>query len=334
MRLNLVGVKRRGLQWLAAALWLFCGPGVSAEVPEPLSLQQALEFADGHPRAVYQGQAPLPPRGQPLYLDCHSLAYAGTPGNDPRRNRPGEILLAPRTAQRLEILLRFLDVLLADQAFSRYDEANAVAYIQYDRAREREALGQVSELRVEELNALFLEVRHKRAAAEAAQRLTRALLARALGRPEDLPRDLLPAPALQLPDKPPEAKQALAAAMKSNRWLAEGLATLGGERRRVLEMELGQQILELVLRLQVLQDAGRYAVAETLRRDLKLEQSRVLYEKELKADLGFSMSAQTRARLREQRVEFCNILTWAELNALQGKPLLSHEPPAAETKKP
>jgi hypothetical protein len=91
-------------------------------------------------------------------------------------------------------------------------------------------------------------------------------------------------------------------------------------------MELQQQVLELVLRLQVLGDAGRYAAAETLRRDLKLEQSRVLYEKELRADLGYSMSAQTRARLREQRVEFCKILTWAELNALQGKAPLTQQP--------
>ena len=52
-----------------------------------------------------------------------------------------------------------------------------------------------------------------------------------------------------------------------------------------------------------------------------LEQSRVLYEKELRADLGFSMSEQTRARLREQQVAYCRILAWAELNALQGKPV-------------
>jgi hypothetical protein len=44
-----------------------------------------------------------------------------------------------------------------------------------------------------------------------------------------------------------------------------------------------------------------------------------MYELEAKADLGFSMSQQTKARRDEQETAFCRALTRAELNALQGQ---------------
>jgi hypothetical protein len=38
------------------------------------------------------------------------------------------------------------------------------------------------------------------------------------------------------------------------------------------------------------------------------------------------MSRQTQARLRERQIAYCQAVTWAELNALQNKPVW----PAAE----
>ena len=137
-----------------------------------------------------------------MYLGCHDLAFGS--GADDRRDRVGTDLLPPLEAQRLEILERFFDVLIADQGFSSSNEAMAIAYIQFDRGNIRRDLGQFSELKAAELTASYQVVRQRRAAAEAGQRLTRGLLAQALNRPETLPRELvvpkLPAPPAALPE--------------------------------------------------------------------------------------------------------------------------------------
>jgi hypothetical protein len=111
-------------------------------------------------------------------------------------------------------------------------------------------------------------------------------------------------------------------ALDGNRWLADLKAGGTEPEARLIDLELRQQALELLLRLEGLAAAEQYATIESLHRDLKLDESRTLYEQEVKSDLGYSMSQQTLARLREQRVAYCKALAWAELNALQGRPLL------------
>ncbi len=290
-----------------------------AEIPEPLDLGQALGFAEAHPRTRLGAAGPLP-RRLPLYLACHDLAFGAAATGDNTRNRPVDALLDPVDAQRLEILARFLDVVLADLSFSRYNEAMAVAYIQVDRAGIRRDLGQVSELRVAELDVTYQDVRQRRAGSEAAQRLTRALLAQALDRPESLPRDLVTPKLPVLPATLPDLKAVVAAAQAGNRAPAKAQSA-DPDSARVLELELRQQALELLLRLQALAVSSESSRAETALRDLKLDESRVLYEQEAAADLGYSMSQQTKAHLDEQRVAYCRALAWAELQALQGKTL-------------
>ena len=111
------------------------------EVPDPLSLEQALGFAEGHPRVRVErasaGIARQLPRAQPLYLGCHSLAFSGARSNDAARDVAWFGLLSSTDAQRLEIMQRFFDVLLADLSFARDNEAMAVAFIQFDRAEAR-----------------------------------------------------------------------------------------------------------------------------------------------------------------------------------------------------
>ena len=312
-------------RWGILSVALACALAASAQdsaIPEPLGLAQALDLAEGHPRTqldpAYRG---APPRRLPLYLACHDLAFGAAAAGDDRRNGLPDGLIDPVDAQRLEILVRFLDVVLADQSFSRYSEAMAVAYIQFDRANIRRELGQVSELRVAELNATYQEVRQRRAGSEAAQRLTRALLAQAIDRADVLPRELstpnLPSP----PDPLPELKEVVTAAEAGNRTLAAVKVGKEPERARILGLELRQQALELLLRLQALAASVQSTQAETTLRDLKLDESRVLYEQEAAADLGYSMSQQTKARLDEQRVAYCRALAWAELQALQGNPV-------------
>ncbi len=298
-----------------------CATAEDDGLPDPLSLEQALDYAEQSPRSRTSG----PPsdkfaRRLPLYLDCHHLAYSHT-GRDDQRNRPLDALLDPIDAQRLEILARFFDVLLADLSFSRYSEAMAVAYIQYDRANVRRELGQISELRVAELETVYQDVLRKRAASQISQRLTRSLLAQAIGRPDELPRDLSQPRPPEIPAELPEVEQVVSAVVAENQCLGALKEGAAADHVRLVDMELRQQALELLLRLEALAAAAKHANSELFLSDLKLDESRTLYEQEVKADLGFSMSRQTRARLDEQRVAYCRALTWAELNALQGKPL-------------
>ena len=314
-------MRTKGLTFLSALLLGLVGVlrAFGDTLPDPLALGQALSLAEEHPRVRLGAEAAAFPRRQPLYLDCHHLAYSQL-GSDDRRSRPLDALLSPLAAQQLEIMERFLDVLLADLSYARYNEAMAVAYIQYDRANVRRELGQFSELRVAELETTYQDVLRKRAASEASQRVTRALLAQAVARPGELPRNLVVPPLASPPAELPSVQDLLARRAET---LAsdEGASVGGDERERLFAMEWQQQVLELLQRLQALQAAARYADTDSFMRDLKLDESRTLYEQEVKADLGFSMSQQTRAHLQEQRVTYCRALAWAEINALLGEPV-------------
>ncbi|MGA7981928.1 MAG: hypothetical protein WCA32_17110, partial [Chromatiaceae bacterium] len=152
-------------------------------------------------------------------------------------------------------------------------------------------------------------------------RLTRALLAQAMDRPGELPRDLTAPQLPPLPKEPPDVDATVKVASERNAWLGTLKAAASEPQARLIEMEVQQQVLELVLRLQALTAVAQYARSESAMRDLKLDESRALYEQEYTADLGFSMSQQTKARLEEKQVAYCQALAWAELNALQGKPV-------------
>lgn len=302
------------------------------EVPDPLSLEQALSFAKTHPRVTVSNQAvpslgsgsgsaasPLAlPRAQPLYLGCHSLAFSGARANDATRDVAWSALLSSVDAQRLEIMQRFYDVLLADLGFARDNEAMAVAFIQFDRAEAREELGQFSPLRTAELQAEYQLIRRQRAASEAAQRVTRALLATALGHPTSLPRQLLTPELEPASAELPALDAVVARALENNPGVKALLQDRSQAEQALVHMAVRERALELLTRLELLQVIAEQARSESDWRDLKLDESRTMYELEAQADLGFSMSQQTRARRGEQETAFCRVLTRAELNALQG----------------
>jgi hypothetical protein len=91
--------------------------------------------------------------------------------------------------------------------------------------------------------------------------------------------------------------------------------------RQLIRLELGQQLAELLMRLRALAAAERQVQTESAYRDLKLDESRTLYDQEVAADLGYSMSQQTMTRMRERRIAYCQALAWAEVQALTGKPI-------------
>lgn len=292
-------------------------------LPDPLTLQAALERADGHPRVALgvEGVAGLPRPPRPLYLACHDVAFEGTRRGDWQRNGGFNALLPPAAAQRLEIMQRYFDVLLADLSYMRDNEAMAVGYIQYDRAEARRGLGQFSPLAVAELEAAYQLIRRQRAASDAARRVTRSLLAQAVGTPEQLPKTLVePPPAVGA--EPPALDAFVAAALANN----PKVAALGGadlNRSALVAMAVRQRGLELMERLELLDVAAEQTRIAADWRDLKLDQSRTLYEMEATADLGYSMSQQTKARRDETMVALCRQLTLAELDALRGRPVLA-----------
>lgn len=292
------------------------------EVPDPLSLEQALQFAATHPRVQLgsesSGTALQLPRAQPLYLGCHSLAFNGARANDAERDVAWSVLLSSTDAQRLEIMQRFFDVLLADLSFARDNEAMAVAFIQLDRAEARQELGQFSPLRTAELQADYQLIRRQRAASEAAQRVTRALLATALGHPTSLPRQLVTPELESDAAEPSELDAVVAAALENNLSIQALMKDRGESEQALVRMAVRERALELLTRLELLDVIAEQARTESDWRDLKLDESRTMYELEAQADLGFSMSQQTKARRDEQATAFCRALTLAELGALQG----------------
>ena len=92
--------------------------------------------------------------------------------------------------RRLQIMERYFAVLNADNEFISENEALAIGFIRYDNALEDQELGLVPEIEVLRLQSEYELIRQKRSLAVHRQRLTRAMLAEAMGYPEQLSSDL------------------------------------------------------------------------------------------------------------------------------------------------
>ena len=102
--------------------------------------------------------------------------------------------------RRLLIMEKYFDVLNADNEFISENENLAIGFIRYDRARENLELGSSSEIDVAGLQADYERIRQLRQQAENRQRLTRMILAEAMGYSQQLP-NLLESPEVDT-DKP------------------------------------------------------------------------------------------------------------------------------------
>jgi len=90
----------------------------------------------------------------------------------------------------LNILSNYFNVILADLRFNRDNEALAMAFIRFDRARIKNEMKRVSELEVMRLQNIFQRVNKERFRSETLQRLERAKLANSLNHPGQLPGEL------------------------------------------------------------------------------------------------------------------------------------------------
>ncbi|MBF0256134.1 MAG: TolC family protein, partial [Gammaproteobacteria bacterium] len=101
-------------------------------------------------------------------------------------------LLAARQQRQLEVMQRFFGVLLADLRHARDNEAMAVAYIGFDKARSRVQTQQMSELELLRREQDYQLSRQQLASSDNARRAARSALALALNRPGQLPASLRP----------------------------------------------------------------------------------------------------------------------------------------------
>ncbi len=140
---------------------------------------------------------------------------------------------ADLTQYRIRVMQAFFDVLIADLTFARDNEAMAVAFVQADRLRDRNELGQVSDSRLLEQQNAYQALRMQRLRAQARQRSSRAKLAQLLNRPDDLPATLAPPPLQENDQALPEYEDLVKAALANNPRVQSLKADLEAARLRI-----------------------------------------------------------------------------------------------------
>jgi len=125
-------------------------------------------------------------------------------------------LLNIESLRRIDIMARYFDVLLADMQYAADNEFMTVAYLDWDKARERFELGIGSRPDLLRLEAFYQDWRERRNASLQRMRSTRQKLAHAMYRPGTLPTELAE-PALKDNARPvPEYESLLAWVLEKN----------------------------------------------------------------------------------------------------------------------
>ncbi|WP_051302683.1 TolC family protein [Sedimenticola selenatireducens] len=111
--------------------------------------------------------------------------------------------LEVRQQRRLEIMRDYFDVLLSDLEYNRDNEAMTMGYLHWDKARQRNEQGQLSDIEVLELESIFQQRRTEWQRSRNRQRASRLKLAISLNHPQQLSGTLV-RPPLQLERELPE----------------------------------------------------------------------------------------------------------------------------------
>ncbi len=207
--------------------------GAEPEIPNPLTLEKALSFADNPEPQLELARAELDSAAlkldqaqtgyQPtVYLDLVPRAADRTADNrsdiindsfaqiraiqpiyDFGRTRARQLSaqtdfaaqqglwIDAKRARKIEILTRYFDVLLADIRYAVDDEEMTLAFLHYDRLRERrELFDGTAEVNVLEAETRYRELFAIRTNSQLNQQRTRLLLSSVLGLSGHRPRDL------------------------------------------------------------------------------------------------------------------------------------------------
>ena len=100
-------------------------------------------------------------------------------------------LVTAKERRKLEVMTRYFDVLIADMQFTADNELMAVTYVGFDQGKDNFSAGKISSVDLAALETRYQDVFVKRTISSQKQRISRALLANAMNRPGDLPRDLI-----------------------------------------------------------------------------------------------------------------------------------------------
>lgn len=224
-----------------------------------------------------------------------------------------------RRAQRMEIMQRYLDVVLADQEYGWAYEVMAIAFVTLDKARDRNELGQVSDIDLSEREAAFQESRAQWVAATQRQRTARALLAESLNRPGELPstvsRPRLVLDGRELPDVAVLLEQALhsnprlAALQRDAEAAAERIAAARAGRKPLLSAEATAGTYRRDL-------GGRDAVRAGLVLEVPLYTGGRT-DAAIAAAQAEARQAQARAREYEYRLRQAVLEAWQEIQVLK-----------------
>ena len=296
-----------------------------------------------------------------------------------------------RAQRRIDILRAYLNVLLADLQFSQYNEAMAIGYVNYDKAKKRKAVGTHHDLEILERQSEYQRLRVLRYQSENLQLSTRAKLAEALNRPNQLPENLETPKLDVLKRKLPEIEDLLQLALKNNfrikslqasvQAAESNLAAARNSNNPVInfnarmheyetdagaadelsaelklsydlykpnkDAKVAAQLAELykaraelskaesLIRQDVLEtwhlieelSVKRESMAALLQyRELSLDKNRLLYEMEVKADLGYSMAELTEAQYLSRKNEYQLALAWYKLDLLTASVSLNDPP--------
>jgi outer membrane protein TolC len=234
-------------------------------------------------------------------------------------------LIDVRQQRRLQVMARYFDVLLADLEQARDNEAMSIAYVDWDRARNRNELGQVSDIRVLELESTYQKARLRVNASQQKQRISRSLLAVSLDRPDDLPADLVYPSALE-PRSLPEVEELTRQALHNNpsllalradvEALEQRLRAVAAEDNPVLRAELeaasynrdlgGRNPLTASLVLEVPLFSGNRVDARLARERAHLQENRArlrVYELEMRQQLLEQWLELQRLQIRRQELQ-------------------------------
>ncbi|MEK7759384.1 MAG: TolC family protein, partial [Pseudomonadota bacterium] len=254
-------------RWQGAGAWLglllagvaqAADPAASAPLPSPLTLEQALAFAEAAHPDLDRAQARLKSaqagldqaestNGARAFIDLTpqwvqpSLRTDDELINDSRARfllskrlydfgrtaSLGEAaradiaareltLFDTRQARRLDILARYLDVLLTDLRYAVDNEAMAQQYVNFDKSRERQRLGQISDVDLLEFEQRYQEAFILRTRSQKRQAQSRLALAITLNRPDELPAELVPPPLTGNNREVPEHKALLEQVLHKN----------------------------------------------------------------------------------------------------------------------
>ena len=228
-------------------------------------------------------------------------------------------LASAHNQRRLDIMRRYFDVMLADLAYLRDNEDMAVAFIAYDKTRDRRELGQVSDVELLDLKNRYEQVRLKRYRSDTLQRSTRGLLAAAMNQPQQLPATLEAPKLPSLKRKLPEFEKIQQDVLDNNPALLSARAAVDAS---IARLELIQAADNPTL-------SGEFEASENTR-DFG---SRDEYRIGLRLSVPLSSGGKTRARIARQQADVRDtraklvklkllldqamLDTWLELNNLR-----------------